>query len=193
MIGFVVLTIIFLSLIYTFWSSLIYLLFPINAWHFGGVDFKFRADLRNAVNVPTSPIDCKAIYDEFHNYFLTNITIYVNQNTNVPSYANLEVTELAYKLTTYYYIEPIRGSVVPALNGDFLNSSTNTEGTLTNGKIFLLTTPVATNMSVQYVNYSVVIQGTTLSELDLATEKAMMCIFGMNLTYGIFSYTPAFQ
>lgn len=200
--GFAVILIIFFSLVYTFWSSIIYELCPANLcpmfkqWEFRGVNFEFRADLRNAVNVPTSTADCKGIYDEFHNYFLTNITIYTNQNTLTPSYASVEATELAYKLTTYYYLQPIAGYsgiTVPTVNGDLWNNTTNTEGTLTNAKIFLVTPPLASNYGVHYVNYSIMIEGSTISELDLATEKAMMCMFGMNLTYGTFSSSPAFQ
>lgn len=181
---FAILVLFFAAIFYIFWP------FPVTQWNFGGKIFEFRSDLKKAVDVLTPVNDCKSIHETFNNFFVIDLTIYVHEESFVPDIAILEATELTQKLIAYYDVQPLRGNYIPRIFGSIWNESTDTTGTLDHLKIFIVTPPHAEKFGVEFVNGSVRIIGRNLFELDLATTKAMMCMFESNVTYGIFSKSP---
>ena len=183
---FSILVLIFTSVIYAFWP------FPIKQWYFKGTIFEFRSDLKQATTVPTSTADCKLIYQTINNPLVADVTFYANNQSSNAALAVLEATDMARKLSIYYSLEPTAHLLTPQIYGDVWNETTNTMGSLDHVKIFIVTPPQAGKFDVEFFNNSVWINGRNLLELDLATDKAMMCMFGMNLTYGLYSSSPVF-
>lgn len=174
---------IFLSLVFVF-AVVFYFLnpSPVNEWNYHGVKFVFRDDLKLAKNVPTSP-DCQSIFAHFNTPYVTNVTLYFKNDTQDFDLFNPEIFELSYKITAYSMVNTDKKIVFDkiSVSSEQWNLADYPKGSPSHPRIYLIGPTSAKNNSVEMENFSVTVQGRNLKELDLATIKTMMCIFGINI------------
>ncbi len=156
---------------------------PVYEWTYEGERFVFREDLKAANNVVVSP-DCKTIYNTFNNPYISNVTVYFKNDPVDFDYFQVEAVELRYKITRYSSID----TPEKLIWYDRIYTSAaqwNLEeypiGSPSHPRIYLIGPTSAKENSVRMDNFTVVVQGRTLKELDYATIKAMMCIFGTKI------------
>lgn len=172
---FTTLVLIFAAVFY-FWNP-----FPTNEWTYKGQKFSFRENIKEANNVPVSP-NCQAIFNSFNNPYINNLTIYFKNDPQDFDLFRVEVIELSYKITAYSIIgtKSLQFDKISVASAQW-NLTDYPKGSPAHPRIYLIGPTSATENSVKMENFSITVQGRNLKELDLATIKTMMCIFGIKV------------
>lgn len=157
-------------------TLVIFFFSPVYEWNYKGYMFEFRDNLKDADKVFVEP-SCQTIYDTFNNIYVRNITIYFKNDEEDFGYFQLEVIELSYKLTLYYKINK-KNIFVDAAKW---NLEEQPLGSPLHPRFYLIGPSSADRNSVELKNFTVIISGRNLQELDRATVKTMMCIFGIKI------------
>lgn len=148
---------------------------PITTYNLDGLEFKFRADLRQANNIPVYP-DEEAIRDIIWNPEIQTLTIaYVNSSDNTIVAAN--AFEITYKLKLIYLILNLDVNIT----GEEVNSYSNLTATSEN-PIIALIPPIFTSETLVKVEDNIIyIKAKTYEEFDLTTVKVLMVALNISV------------
>jgi len=153
---------------------------PIMSVLYGGYVFNFRADLREAVKVPVYPSE-EALRNEMMNSQVKNITIaFKSANDTENPYYILEIYELLYpKLPLAYSINKMNAS----FNRDplIVDFYENLTGKAENPIIALVHPVYSNETSITLENHVVLIKGKTHKDFDLAVDKFLMTVLGIEV------------
>lgn len=143
-------------------------------WRYQGTFFNFRTNIADSNVVSVTP-SCESVFNTFNSIYLNNITIYFKDDPADYSFFTVENVELRDKMARYYLLS---GADV------FIDTRQWTldaypKGSPAHPRIYLIGPTSATSNSIELIDNTVVVSGRTLQELDLATIKAMVCIFGI--------------
>lgn len=176
--AFVIITAISSTLFYFFLPEILRYKPQPNEWiHPSGFIFAFRQDLAQADQIFITDRDCNNINTAFNGFYVRNVTIYAKNDESDFALHNLEITEIALKLTNYYRLE---GQNV-GMRSDIWKLDDPPLGSPPHPRIYLIGPASATNTSISFSDNVVFISGRTQNELDLAVIKSMMCTFGIRV------------
>ncbi|MGC8993516.1 MAG: hypothetical protein ACP5JK_01955 [Candidatus Aenigmatarchaeota archaeon] len=147
---------------------------PLTEINYFGVPMKFREDIRLAKNIPVYPND-DYIKSIFRNKDLKGITISILNTTNQTNIIGVEAVEITFKLSTFYNL----AGLPIAIKGKEVSSFFQIQGNKTNPVIVIIPPIAANETVVRAENYTVIISGKNLKDLDLATIKFITIVLGI--------------
>lgn len=175
---FLVIAVISATLLYFFLPEILKYKPKPNEWvHSSGFIFAFRQDLVQADQIFVTDADCNNINTAFNGFWVQNVTIYAKNDESDFALHNLEITEIAIKLTNYYRLE--RQKV--GIHSNIWKIDDPPIGSPSHPRIYLIGPASATNSSISFSNNVVFVSGVTQNDFDLAVIKSMMCAFGIKV------------
>jgi len=153
--------------------------FSVTCLSYREVIYNFRTNLKDAQKVPALPDDA-SINSEFSSNEVQNITIAYKPDPIEIKYITLEAVEVVNKLKLFYLSFPNRSSDV-TFNVIQLNTFNNVTGTSENPVVVIKGLSQSTGNQVSFTNHVVTIEGRSLSELDSATERFVLAVFGVKI------------
>lgn len=151
---------------------------PLKKIIYYNLPLEFRADLKLAKNIKVYPSE-SIIRDIFWNNSLRRITIAVLNSTNETHYIGVEAYEIAFKLGLFY---TLKGYFVE-IKGQEVNNVSELKGNITHPIIYIIPPVLSNNETIVKVeNFTVLIAGKDLRDLDLATIKFLMIVLGIDFS-----------
>jgi len=147
---------------------------PITEINYFGVPMKFREDIRLSKNIIVYPNETY-IKTIFRSKNVSSITIGILNFTNETNIIGVEAVEITLKLSSFYSLASMR----VAIKGKEIGSIDEIDGSPVNPVIIIIPPSVSNETSVRVKNYTVLISGKTMKELDLATIRFISIVLGI--------------
>lgn len=139
-----------------------------NVYYFNGVRMLFRANLKDAVDIPVYP-DNDTVFNTLWNFELKNLTIaFVNSSDN--SIVAVEAFEVTNKMKLAYLMYGFEIGI----KGKNVTSYENLSGSKENVVIALIPPVFSNETLVEVKDYIIYIKAKSYEEFDLATIRFLM-------------------
>ena len=154
------------------YKKLEYYFLPVTKVNYYGILLTFRSDLKQAKLTPVYPSD--QYFGIFRNPNIRNIYICFRNTTN-NSLVAVEAYEITYKLKTFYNL----ARVPVEIQGKNVTYYGQIKGNSTSLVIYIIPPVDANGTYVNITNYTVYVSGTSVKNLDYATEKLLIGVLGI--------------